>query len=100
MNIHFQSPEIEDYYSQHRSAWKDFYPSEHFIFERVVRTRATLGPVLDVGGAVGGLGRALHEKFGMADYTCIDINPQAIATAKTRQESFPFKAEFICDDIV
>lgn len=100
MNIHYQTAEIEQFYSQHRTSWKDFYPSEQFVFERVVRERGKLGSVLDVGGAVGGLGRALAEKFGLLEYTCLDINSQAITAAKTRQAEFPYKAEFICDDIV
>lgn len=100
MNIRYQSSEIGEFYSQHRSAWKEFYPSERFVFERVATEAGQIGRVLDVGGAAGGLGRALAERFGLAAYTCVDINTHAIAAGKARQREIQAPTEFLCDDIV
>jgi len=87
MNIRYQSSEIGEFYSQHRSAWKDFYPSEQFVFERIAAEAGKIGRVLDVGGAAGGLGRALAERFGIASYTCVDVNPHAIAAGQACGQS-------------
>jgi SAM-dependent methyltransferase len=100
MNIPYKSSEIKQFYSQHRTSWKDFYPSEQFVFERIAAEQGNLGAVLDVGCAVGGLGRALAERFSITHYTGIDINALAIAAAEGQKDSFPIPAEFLCDDIV
>ena len=55
--------------------------------------------VLDVGSACGGLGRALHKKFGIEHYTGVDINRSSIDIALEAQSNFPVPSEFLCADI-
>ena len=79
-NIAYKSQEIENYYSNNRISWGQFYPSERNVFES-----CGLHPgisVLDIGCGCGGLGIALNERFSITDYTGIDISEQAIVTGK------------------
>ena len=53
-NIHFKSDELVKYYSTHRRTWNELYPSERWIFERVLKDMGgRAGSVLDVGCALG-----------------------------------------------
>ena len=77
-NITYQSDAIGHFYRSHRQRWSEFYPSERAVFEKLAADKASFSTVLDVGGAAGGLGEALMERFGtLNDYTSIDINRQA-----------------------
>lgn len=80
MNIEYKTEKIREYYETHRRQWEDFYPSERIIFERVAKRG--LGSVLDIGCAAGGLGHALHNRFGLRSYVGVDINRQAIEAAR------------------
>ena len=100
MNIKYLSNEIGNFYSQNRIAWEQFYPSEKYIFEKVFVTHGNIKTVLDVGGACGGLGLALNERFQIGNYTGIDINPSAIDKANLMKIEFPFDASFHCADIL
>lgn len=95
VNLRYTTEELARYYSEHRVTWDEFYPSEKHIFERIAPVGAT---VLDVGCAVGGLGRALHERFGLSSYTGTDLSAPAVREARSR--SFPVAGEFYCNDIL
>lgn len=56
--------------------------------------------MLDVGCAVGGLGRALAEVNLAERYTGIDINEQAIELARKDPESKSLSPEFYLGDVV
>ncbi len=99
-NIIYTTDEIAQFYGNNRTYWDDFYPSEQWIFERAAEQNGSLGHVLDVGCAVGGLGRALAEKRLITSYTGIDINKQAIDAAKSIGEPSSVQNHFISGDIV
>lgn len=78
-NIRYRSKAIEQFYRTHRTCWSQFYESE-----REVLSRLGLKPdsrVVDIGCGCGGLGLALKDRFGVTDYTGVEINSQAVAAA-------------------
>ena len=78
--VEYKSSEIEKYFKSNRIKWEQFYPSERHIIETL--NLSSSSKVLDLGCGCAGLGCALKEKFGVTDYTGIDINKQAVETAK------------------
>lgn len=90
-------PRLDEYYQQHRQTWDALYPSERWIFERV-GANGSLGRVLDVGCAAGGVGRALAERFVIDHYDGVDVDADVIAAAQAR--TFPVDTSFTCADIV
>jgi SAM-dependent methyltransferase len=90
-NIVYRTDAIAEHFSRHRRTWDEFYPSERFVFDRIgternISGRDGFGHVLDVGCAAGGLAAALPQRFGVASYTGVDINAQAIAAARQAQD--------------
>lgn len=79
-NIRYVSPEIASFYSKSRTRYTDFYASERAVMERV--GMGSKDSVLDLGCGCGGLGSALRERFGVAQYTGVDINEEAISQGK------------------
>jgi SAM-dependent methyltransferase len=98
-NIVYQTQEIDDFYSKNRQSWDGFYKSEQWIFEEVAKLNNGYTSVLDIGCAAGGLGKALEEKFGLAHYMGIDINPQVINSALDKPLT-KTACTFICGDIL
>lgn len=81
-NIEYKSQQIKQYYQANRTQWSQFYPSEQWVFNRIMSEKANnLGSVLDVGCACGGLRNALLEKAALLSYTGVDINGEAIEWA-------------------
>ncbi len=100
-NIAYKTSRISEYFSANRRNWDDFYPSEKWIFERVAGPERTMGHVLDVGCAAGGLALALTERFSVAGYRGVDINAQAIEVANARKGScYEGQCGFMCGDIL
>lgn len=97
-NLHYSGENLAEFYLSHRREWSSLYPSEQRIFELLVEREGKIGSVLDVGCAVGGLGEALHERFGIESYTGVDVNRPSIDAARTIVHDFA--SEFHCDDIV
>lgn len=93
-NIEYKTPAIEAFYREHRTRWDQFYESERVVFTRLGPNASTR--VLDIGCGCGGLGLALRERFGVADYTGVEINRRAADTAKTLNPA----ARFVCADIL
>jgi SAM-dependent methyltransferase len=82
-NIAYSTDAISAYFSANRRRWDQFYPSERQIIEQVAVARGgSLGAVLDVGCACGGLGAALSGRYRLSRYVGIDINAQAIGLAQ------------------
>jgi SAM-dependent methyltransferase len=98
-NIAYKSEEMLEFYSSNRRKWNDLYLSERWALERVADQNKTLGEVLDVGCACGGLGAALNEKGIINSYTGVDIHKGAIDWALKHQK-LPVPATFIQGDIV
>ncbi|PIW30982.1 MAG: hypothetical protein COW30_00760 [Rhodospirillales bacterium CG15_BIG_FIL_POST_REV_8_21_14_020_66_15] len=98
-NIQFRTPHLAAYFMTHRRCWDEFYPSERWVFDRIGALPGGFGRVLDVGCAVGGLGRALEERFPLASYLGLDINAGAVDAART-QPALAAPARFECADIV
>ncbi|EOQ98243.1 ribosomal protein L11 methyltransferase-like protein [Leptospira wolbachii serovar Codice str. CDC] len=92
-SIKYTSKNIAEFYSKNRIKWDDFYNSEKAIFENsIVDNKIS---VLDLGCGCGGLGIALKERFGVEDYTGIDIQNEAIELGKSLQPH----ANLYVDDI-
>jgi SAM-dependent methyltransferase len=99
-NIVYRTDAISRHYSTHRRRWADLYPSERSIFDRLGAANVTLTSVLDVGCAAGGLAEALAERFpSIRSYTGIDINAQAIESARRLTNVPGLQTQFITDDI-
>lgn len=98
-NIEYKSEEILKFYSSNRIKWDEFYPSERWVFERVSEEKKSLGDVLDVGCACGGLGAALCEKSLVKSYTGVDIHKASIDWAGASRK-LKVKSNFIYADIV
>jgi len=98
-NIAYKSLQISEYYSNNRQRWEDFYKSEKWVFEKIAGEKKSLGKILDVGCACGGLSKALAEKYSFDSYTGIDINADAIAYAKS-DINFERPVTLINDDIL
>lgn len=98
-NIIYKSPQISEYYSINRQKWDDFYESEKWVFERIAGEKKSLGKILDVGCACGGLGMVLDQKFSILSYTGIDINRDAIEWAR-KNCSLTVPSFFIAGDVL
>jgi SAM-dependent methyltransferase len=92
--IAYSSPEIERYFRSNRVRWDDLYESERTVLARLNPPKETR--VLDIGCGCGGLGLALLEKFGISDYTGIEINELAAKAAKEMNaRAHIFNADFL-----
>jgi len=93
-NIVYQTGEIARYFTRNRIQWHQFYDSERVIIERL-----HLGhdhKILDIGCGCGGLGLALRERFGITDYTGVEINASAAEAGRIMNPS----AQILCGDIL
>lgn len=99
-NIHYQTDQLSEYFGNNRQKWDDFYPSEKWIFEQAAGPELSMGKVLDVGCAAGGLGLALMERFSVDQYTGVDINAEVIDIARARKWKYAAYCDFACRDIL
>lgn len=97
-NIEYTTREISNYYKNQRQIWDEFYPSERWVFERLSAEGGSLGDILDVGCACGGLGAVLSEKYQINSYVGVEINKASVDWAR---ENRKIKAphEFIYGDV-
>lgn len=93
-NIVYQTDQIVRYFAQNRVAWQQFYESEQFIIDQLGLDRDDA--ILDIGCGCGGLGLALRDRFGIENYTGVEIN-HAAAEAGRRMNP---KAHILCGDIL
>ena len=100
MNIKYDTSNLAAYYAKNRRSWEDFYPSEQYIFEKVMEESASKKvDILDAGCACGGLGEALETKYSNIAYYCgVDINEEEISYAQTNS-TLKIPHDFICGDI-
>lgn len=93
-NIVYQTDQLVRYFANNRIAWPQFYESERVVIERLnpdARSR-----ILDIGCGCGGLGLALRERFGVTDYTGVEINSLAAETGRAMNP----QAQILCGDIL
>jgi SAM-dependent methyltransferase len=79
-NIVYRTDQIAQYFAHNRVSWPQFYESERVIIERLGLDASR--SILDVGCGCGGLGLALRERFGVEDYTGVEINERAAETGR------------------
>jgi trans-aconitate methyltransferase len=78
-NIAYQNDAIPEYFATNRIRWEQFYPSEREVIAALEpKVQST---VLDIGCGCGGLGLALFERFGVLNYTGVEINSRAARAA-------------------
>ncbi|MBF0512645.1 MAG: class I SAM-dependent methyltransferase [Desulfovibrionaceae bacterium] len=99
MNLRYSCAALEAYFTKQRLRWDQFYPSERFILEGLAARPGGFGSLLDVGCALGGLGRALCEFSAPAHYTGVDIHSGMIETAR-REAGLSCPAAFVHGDIL
>lgn len=78
-NLTYSTAELEKYFSKNRVRWDQFYKSERAVIEKIIP--AADSNVLDIGCGCGGLGLALRERFGVRNYTGVEINTNAANSA-------------------
>lgn len=93
-NIIYKTSELEKFYAENRIRWNQFYESERTIIEHVQPN--SISRVLDIGCGCGGLGIALMERFGVTNYTGIEINEAAAESAKKLNP----RADVVCGDFL
>ena len=93
-NIVYQTDQIARNFTQNRVRWDQFYESERFIINQLPLNNKN--KVLDIGCGCGGLGLVLKNKFGIDNYTGVEIN---VAAAKAGQAMNP-NAKIICGDVL
>jgi len=93
-NIVYKSSSLVEYFASNRIKWEQFYESERKLLGALQLNSDQ--QVLDIGCGCGGLGLALKEKFGINNYTGVEINA---LSAKAGQEMNP-DANIICGDIL
>jgi SAM-dependent methyltransferase len=93
-NIKYTARELSDYYANSRIRWEQFYESEKKIIEDL--GIASTDSVLDIGCGCGGLGLALRDKFGVTNYTGVEINELAAHKAEAMNPS----AVVLCGDFL
>lgn len=93
-NIVYKTDQLARYFTDHRVSWPQFYESERAVIEQLHLDRKC--SVLDIGCGCGGLGLALGDRFGVENYTGVEINAPAAAAGR---EMNP-KASIFCGDII
>jgi SAM-dependent methyltransferase len=93
-NIVYRTDSLARYFTHHRIAWPHFYASERNVIEQLSLDQKHA--VLDIGCGCGGLGLALRDRFGVCDYTGVEINASAAEAGRLMNS----KAKIICGDII
>ncbi len=93
-NVAYQTDQLGRYFARNRVAWPQFYESERVIIDRLnLDSRHT---ILDVGCGCGGLGLALRDRFGVQNYTGVEINASAAEAGRALNPA----AHILCGDIL
>ena len=93
-NIVYQTDLIARYFSRNRVAWQQFYESERVVIDQLHLNRHH--EILDIGCGCGGLGMALRDRFGIENYTGVEINASAAEAGRVMNP----KAHIVCGDIL
>lgn len=100
MNIKYNTSNLVAHYANNRRSWEDFYPSEQYIFDKVMEECFPKKvDILDAGCACGGLGETLEARYSNIAYYCgIDINEEEISYAQINS-TLKIPHDFVCGDI-
>jgi precorrin-6B methylase 2 len=93
-NIAYKTDQLARYFAQHRVSWEQFYESERVIIEQLHLERDC--SVLDVGCGCGGLGVALRDRYGVDNYTGVEINQLAANAGRMMNPH----ANILCGDVL
>jgi len=96
MNLHYSSEGLADFYATQRMSYEDFYPSERWALELLDLQKTS--SILDIGSACGGLGKALHDRFGCTEYVGLEIHDKAARIGNEVVASFGGRV--LCGDIL
>ena len=99
-NIFYKSEGIFRLFDNYRDKWDDFYPSEHWAFDKIISSKKTFGRVLDVGCGMGGLGLVISSRYPLQEYHGVDINTQVIVRANEKRSRFKVPVTLQCCDIL
>jgi SAM-dependent methyltransferase len=93
-NVVYQTDQLVRYFARNRVAWSQFYESERVIIGRLdLDSQQT---ILDVGCGCGGLGLALRQRYGVVNYTGVEINEAAAEAGRLLNPG----AQILCGDIL
>ena len=96
-NIEYSTDKIKEYFKLNRIEWDALYPSEQKVINFINPTKKHT--VLDIGCGCGGLGLILKKRFGLKNYTGVEINKQAAAEViKLNKEAVIINNDFILHD--
>lgn len=93
-NIPYQTDQLVRHFSRNRVRWSQFYESERVIIDEL--NLGATHAVLDIGCGCGGLGLALRERYGLGNYTGVEINALSAEAARAMNPA----ARILCGDIV
>jgi SAM-dependent methyltransferase len=93
-NVAYQTEQLVRYFTNNRVTWQQFYESERAIIQRLGLTLQAR--ILDIGCGCGGLGLALKERFGIENYTGVEINTASTEAGKAMNPM----ARIFCGDIL
>jgi SAM-dependent methyltransferase len=74
-NIAYQTDELVRYFARNRLTWAQFYDSERVVIDALGLDHRH--SILDIGCGCGGLGLTLRDRFGVENYTGVEINRAA-----------------------
>ena len=93
-NIAYQTSQLAQFFAGNRVTWAQFYESERVIIEQLKLGRQH--SILDIGCGCGGLGLALRERFGVENYTGVEINQRAAEVGRLMNP----EARVLCGDFL
>lgn len=93
-NIAYQTDQLARYFAQNRVTWQQFYESERVIIDQLCLDRHHT--ILDIGCGCGGLGMALRDRYGVENYTGVEINELAANAGRMMNP----EARILCGDIL
>jgi precorrin-6B methylase 2 len=93
-NIAYQSEQLVRHFSRNRVSWSQFYESERVVIDELKLGAART--VLDIGCGCGGLGLTLRDRFGVDNYTGVEINALSAEAARVMNP----RARILCGDFL